>query len=278
MKAFYYQGKFYETEADLDLPIVNRAFSYGDGFFETMRFTGEFIFNEETHINRVEQSSKTLGNQISAKTIFDEISDFLKTKFHSQALRLRCSFFRSGVAKYTPEADSDWQFLLSIENLDSTDFQLNAAGLKLGFYTEQAKAKGKLANIKSLSAQLYVQASLFAKAEKLDDVLLLNTAGNVIEATASNIFAIKSGYLFTPSLGEAPVGGTMRALLLQKASELGLTASSGVLSKEALLAADEIWLTNAIRGVSWVAQIEGKRFEQKYAQKAIDILNQNLIS
>lgn len=270
---FYYQGEFFNEADELPISLVNRGFLYGDGFFETMRFANATIFNLDKHGQRISQSSKLLGETLDGKAVLESVLGKLTEKYADKVLRLRLTFFRKGAGKYTPENNAGWDYLLQIESLEQSQFLLNEKGLNLGIYSEQQKAKGKLANVKSLSAQLYVQAARFAKDTQFDDVFICNTDGNIIEATASNVFAIKSGYLYTPSLSEGPVAGTMRAFLLQSAFDLGLTASTGPLTKDALLNADEILLSNAIQGVKWVEKFEGKTFQQNYGQKIIDLLN-----
>ncbi|MEX0812946.1 MAG: aminotransferase class IV [Chitinophagales bacterium] len=272
MKQYYYKGKIYEQEKALPLIPANRAFLYGDGFFETMKYVNGTIFNEHAHISRIERSSVLLGEELAAHSLLEEIKRLLSNAFPEKDFRLRITFFRTGGGRYKPDSEAVWDWLLSFEAMDNSAFTLNEKGLHIGKYDLQQKATGKLANIKSTSAQLYVQAAKFAQEQQWDDALICNTKGNIIEATASNIFAIKSGYLFTPALSEGPVAGTMRAKLLQLAFELGLTAASGPLEEDKLLDANEIFLSNAIMGIRWVEQYKGKTFQCKHAPKVLELL------
>lgn len=271
---YYYRGKLFESLQESGMPLLNRSFLYGDGFFETLRYSNQKIFNRSNHIQRIKNTSKTLGQVFDYESVLKEIEAFLFDQFKATHLRLRITFFRSGEGKYRPESDAVWDWILTIKELEHQAFELNDEGLKIGVYKDQKKMPGALSGIKSTSAQLYVQAADFVAKHYWEDALLLNHKEHIIEATASNIFAIKSGYLFTPALSEGPVAGTMRALMLQSAFELGLTASSGPLTLETLQNADEVWLCNAIQGIRWVAEIEGHSFDQKkYAGKAIEYLN-----
>lgn len=277
MTKYYYKGQLSDSLKDLALNPLNRGFLYGDGFFETMMYSNSKIFNESAHIARIEKSSKLLGNTINGVEILEEIKTTLAEISLDSGYRLRITFFRNGSGFYCPEHGAKWDWVLSISEYEDSRFALNNKGLKIGIFSDQPKAAGGLSNIKSTSAQIYVQAAKYGKMQSWDDTLIINSKGNIIESTISNIFAIKSGYLFTPSLSEGPVVGTMRSKILQLAHELGLTASSGPLEKNSLIEADEILLSNAITGIRWVENFEGKKFNYKYAPRVIELLNKELL-
>ena len=94
---------------------------------------------------------------------------------------------------------------------------------------------------------------ILARAEWDDDCvegLLFDTNNNLIEATASNIFIVKNGLLFTPDLTEAGVAGVMRRFIVDElAPELRLTVNIKKISLDELLAADEIFLCNSVFGI-----------------------------
>ena len=52
-------------------------------------------------------------------------------------------------------------------------------------------AINKLSTLKTANAELYVLAALYARKMNVDDAILINHNGNVIEATGSSLFAVK---------------------------------------------------------------------------------------
>jgi branched-chain amino acid aminotransferase len=102
----------------------------------------------------------------------------------------------------------------------------------------------------------YRHAADFAREQNLDDCLLLNTSKRICDSSISNIFWIKDQVAHTPPLSEGCIDGAMRRHLLEKMPEAGFSVTEERLSLETLLAADEVFLTNVIRGIRPVKQFQ----------------------
>ena len=107
-----------------------------------------------------------------------------------------------------------------------------------------------------------------AKQNKWNDALVLNTAGNIIESAIANIFWVKDGNIYTPPLAEGCVAGVMRRHLLQITPGI----AEKPLTIDALSAADEVFLTNAIKGIRWVRYVG----EWEYAAAIAQTLSKTL--
>jgi branched-chain amino acid aminotransferase len=130
-------------------------------------------------------------------------------------------------------------------------------------YEEQYKASSTLSNIKSGNSLIYVLASQYAVANRLDDALILNQHGRIAEATSSNLFWIKNGIISTPPLGEGPVAGIMREVVMELAQKQGLLVQEKELTIDELLIADECFLTNALNGITIVNKFRDKEMEHE---------------
>jgi para-aminobenzoate synthetase / 4-amino-4-deoxychorismate lyase len=86
---------------------------------------------------------------------------------------------------------------------------------------------------------------------------LLVDGDEVLEAAWANIFAIRDGALFTPPLDGRILPGVTRATTLDLAREWGVEVSEHPLTLEELRQADEVFLTNSIRGVEVVDAVDG---------------------
>lgn len=78
---------------------------------------------------------------------------------------------------------------------------------------------------------------------------LIIDKGEVLEAGWANLFAVRSGTLFTPPLDTRLLPGTTRATLLALAAKEGIETREHPLTPPDLLSADETFLTNSIRGI-----------------------------
>jgi len=70
----------------------------------------------------------------------------------------------------------------------------------------------------------------------------------------------------------------MRRQILRIAKELNINVFEGMVNGSMLLQADELFLTNAIKGIQWVSAYRQKRFYNKYTKIILEQLNQSFDS
>ena len=92
-----------------------------------------------------------------------------------------------------------------------------------------------------------------------DEAIFFNTASHLCEAATANIFIVKNGRLSTPSLESGCLPGIGREVVIERAHEMGISLEAGVLTREDLIAADEIFLTSSTRGPVPLVLLEDKK-------------------
>ena len=102
----------------------------------------------------------------------------------------------------------------------------------------------------------YVMAAKEARAKGMDDALLLNAHGRICEATGSNVIWIKENMVFVPKANDGQIKGTLQQLLCGLIQEEGWSLQEKPAHLEDMIEADELLLTNAIRGIRWVRKLE----------------------
>ncbi len=104
---------------------------------------------------------------------------------------------------------------------------------------------------------------------------MLITNGNmeIIESSNSNLFIVSNGVLYTPSLENGCLAGTMRMQIINLALANGVKVYESPILPQNLLSADEVFLTNATRGVVWVSGYRTKRYFNNTSRKLIALLN-----
>jgi branched-chain amino acid aminotransferase len=260
------------------IDLQNRSFKYGDGFFETIHANGLKAQFLADHFQRIQKAAQILYIDLPAYfslAFFEQqISGLLSRNKLFQAARVKATFVRAGGGIYKPETNQT-ELLIEASYLGKGPYALNEQGVVLGVFDAMAKPIMPYLQIKSSNAQFYVLASLFASQHGFDDALLLSADGYLVEATSSNVFVVQGKQLFTPSLELGCVQGVMRKQILKLASELGYQVNANAFLKPAdLLAMDEVFLTNAIQGISYVSGFENRRYFKKGSQKLMQSLNQ----
>lgn len=265
-------------------PIIgadNRAFKYGDGLFESIRFVNGHPVNVELHYDRVARGCQAL--KMDMPEGFDlirfqaELYELGKLNGVTQGGRGRLQLFRKEGATYVPNGTRSGYFL-EVHDYKRNDFVLNKEGLKVSVYDEIKKPINPLSNFKTSNSLVYIMAGVHAGEHELDDCLLLNDRGNIIEGTSSNLFIVSNGVLYTPGLDDGCVGGTMRMRIINLALEKKKKVYECPLNMQNILSADEMFLTNAVAGVRWIGSFRNKRYFNNTAKEMTQLLNASLVS
>ncbi|MFL5873583.1 MAG: aminotransferase class IV [Solirubrobacterales bacterium] len=85
---------------------------------------------------------------------------------------------------------------------------------------------------------------------------LLVDGADVLEADRANVFAIRNGTVFTPPLDGRILPGVTRATTIALAREQGLDVIERAFDRRWLAEADEMFLTNSVRGIEAVNSID----------------------
>jgi hypothetical protein len=86
---------------------------------------------------------------------------------------------------------------------------------------------------------------------------LIRDGEELLEAGWANLFAVIAGTLRTPADDGRILPGLARAAILEIAPQLGIDTDQTPLGHEDLLAAEETFLTNSIRGVEPATSLDG---------------------
>jgi branched-chain amino acid aminotransferase len=257
------------------LSIANRAFKYGDGLFESMRLMKGKLQFPDLHAERLQRGMKAL--KIDGYSQTD--SWFLKDKVEELARRnkvkhgrLRLTVYRDAEGLYAP-TQNKMGYCLELTPTDEPRYFLNERGLIMDIYSELPKPLNYLSAIKTCNSLIYVMAGLFKQQNKLDEVFLLNANGFLCEAGAANIFVWYQNHLYTPALSEGCVEGVMRQVVIQLALDNNIPVTEAQINAEILNEADEVFLTNASRGIQWVMGYGVKRYFNRVSKGLMDELN-----
>ncbi len=244
----------------------NRAFKYGDGLFETIRISDGKMINSLRHFNRLVDGMQMLQMELTKEFDFEsfcsQIEKVIAINEIKEGARLRYTVYRNADGFYTPLSNSFSTFI-ELQALPVNNFQFNEKGLITDICKTVILQNNQWSNLKSLNALSYVMASVEMQKKKLDNIILLNDNDRIVETANSNIFLIKGNKIFTPKLSEGCVAGVMRSTIIKKISQTEFTLSEECLHFNTLSEADEVFISNSIQGINWLAAIGKKRYLNK---------------
>ena len=254
-------GHLYEPGAP-ELTLLNRSFKYGDGLFESIRvYKGHPLFLED-HLERLMGGMKALGYFFESDLWKSLIRRELSKALHANTLhnhgRIRLHVYRAGTGAYLP-LDNTPYFLIEAYTL-KTDYYASEVSYTLDDYTGMPLVHGDLSGFKTASALPYVMAARQAEELGVDDVVLFSN-GWVSETSAANLFMVKKRQIITPPLKTGCLNGILRRQIFRLCEELKLPLKETTFKSKALQQAEEVFITNTIRGIIPVRQYK----QQPYA-------------
>jgi branched-chain amino acid aminotransferase len=262
-----------------DHPIFeahNRGFRYGDGLFESMRFLKGKLKFPEMHIDRIQKGMKLLKfdnySLIDTWFIREKTEELIRRNKFGADARIRLTIFRDSGGFYTPDSNK-FAYLLELHKLDDSQYVLNKKGLIIDVYDEVPKPVNILSNSKTSNALIYVLAGIYKNQNALDEVLILNQNGFLCESVSSNVFVVYDRKLYTPALNEGCIAGVMRQVVMRLAKENDIELVEAQINPDILNEADEVFLTNAARGIQWVMGYNHKRYFNEVSRFLNEKLN-----
>ncbi|MBS1249897.1 MAG: D-alanine aminotransferase [Chloroflexi bacterium] len=253
----YLNGRLLPDEETRISP-ADRGLLLGDGLFETMRaYQGE-IFRLRAHLHRLLTSADFLG--IPIPDVGEELSQALARTLEANDLShsdasLRLTLTRGvGPRGLVPPRNTQPTLLITAAPLERTEFPPATAILASVCRNEHSP----LANLKTLNYLDNILARQEAVQRGADEALLRNTAGNLAEASAANLFVVFEGVLRSPPLSDGALPGITRGVVMELAQELDIPLVEASLSPERLFEADEAFLTNSLIEVRPLLKVNGR--------------------
>ncbi len=273
-----YFNETYLLHQDFQVSAADRSFRYGDGLFETLYASGGQIVSLKEHLQRMRHGLEVLRLRLPAFYTDDYLEQCMKGVLTRcklfQGASLKLSVWRHGEGKFRVQ-DQGVNVLIEAVYANEGEYVLNKDGLSLGLYKEPLLHKSVLSSVKSRNALPYIIAASFAVENNLDDALLLSSKGFLAEASSANLFFVKQGVVYTPSLETGCLPGVMRGKVLGLLQQMQYNVEEGEFLPSVLLEADEVFLSNA-NGLKWVLAFQNRRYLKRIVKQLVLQLNEKL--
>lgn len=211
---------------------------FGIGFFETLRVYNfvPFLLNE--HLARLANSAKILKLQVDVKKLSQAVEDVIVA-----------NQLQSGIIRIVVSRKHQMIFALELYDIPTRAKLIKAPW---------RRTTGGLAGAKTLNYFELVLAREFAKKKGAFEAVFADDNGWVTEGTASNIFLVKKGKIYTPPLSLGILNGITRQLVIKLAEKQGLNVKEKLFTLQDCLKADEVFITNSLVEVLQIEKIEGR--------------------
>lgn len=216
---------------------LDSGFYFGRGLFETMLVKGKPLFLNE-HLDRLNKGFTSIG--IERKVSTGEVMDAVK--------KLQCY---DKVLKLTVTEEN--VLFTSRENRYTSEYYKR--GFSATISSVRRNATSPLTYLKSLNYLDNILEHERCRRDGFDEVLFLNGEGSLTEGSLSNIFFIKSGSIYTPSISCGLLNGIVRSFVIKRFDVI-----EGRFSIHDLQTADSAFLTNSVIGIMKLTSFDGTCF------------------
>lgn len=263
---------------DSNVLTQNRGFLYGDAVFETVKIVNAKVLYLEDHYFRLMASMRVVRMEIPMNFTMEYFEEQLISLTNqlaiSRSARARITVFRNDGGYYLP-TDNTVSFLIHATALDAVSYSFDEKEYEVDLFKDFYITRQLLSSIKTTNRILNVAASIFASENDLDNCLLLNDSKNVVEAIQGNVFMLIGHKLVTPPVAEGCLNGVMRKQILKLAKTIeGIEVVEEVISPFELQKADELFVTNVIKGIQPITKYRKKNFKVNVSKQLISKLNE----
>ncbi len=244
------------------IEFSDRGFQYGDGLFETIEVLNGIPVFLNQHLQRLSKGCEKLLIPIPDIEIFrKEAFQLAQSSASKQAvLKLIVTRGSGGRGYRQPEIIHPTR-LFSLHPFPDYPESYKQQGINIRFCNTRLGINPALSGIKHMNRLEQVVARSEWNSSEIQEGLMLDINGNIIEGTMSNIFLVKENVLYTPTIEQCGVEGIVRNIVISEAQKNQVYVVEKILSKEDIKSADELFVTNSIIGIWPVKQLK----EQRYA-------------
>jgi len=247
--------------------VLTHTLHYGVGVFEGVRAyateKGPAIFRLNRHTERLLQSAKIMGMNIpfSVEEINKaQLEIVAKNELKSAYLR-PMAFYGSeamglhakGLKVHLSVAAWEWGAYLGDEALKNGIRVKTSSFNRHHVNSTMAKAKTNGHYTNSIMALQEAENAGY------DEALMLDTNGYVAEGSGENIFIVRRGKVYTPSLTSALEGITRDTIVELLKDDMGLEVIEKQITRDEIYTADEAFFTGTAAEVTPIASLDDRQ-------------------
>ncbi len=253
----YLNGLFCPME-QASISPQDRGFLFGDGIYEVIPVFNRKLFKFDAHFDRLNNGldAVSIRNPHTAeewKSLLNQLIE--RHPWDNQFIYLQVSRGVQMIRDHMP-ADNLTPTVYAYTNpLKPVSDKIIQQGIKVVTLED---IRWLRCDVKAITLLPNVMMKIAAKNQGADDAILVGRDGLISEGTASNLFIVKQGELFTPPTSHKILPGITRLVIENIARQHNITIHDQELSQNDLEQADEIWLTSSTKDALPVCTLNDK--------------------
>ena len=241
----YLDGKIV-PESEAKISVFDHGLLYGDGCFEGIRIYNGRVFRLTEHLVRLYESARSI-----CLTIPISLEEMEKATVETVAANnLRDGYIRLLITRGVgPLGLNPYQcpkagIIIIASGISLYSAEKYETGLNLITCATRRPTPAALSpQVKSLNYLNNIMAKIECIQAGCEEGIMLNEQGYVAECTGDNVFVIKGGQVYTPTIASGALNGITRMAVIEVMREMGLQVHEITMTRHEIYTADECFLT-----------------------------------
>jgi branched-chain amino acid aminotransferase len=254
----YLDGRFVPQEQAV-VSVFDHGLLYGDGVFEGIRSYNGRVFKLAEHLKRLYDSAKFIMLEIPVNR--DDMEEIVLETLRRNHLRdayIRLVVTRGvGDLGLSPDKCPKATVFCIAANIALYPDRYYLEGLEL-ITVPTRRNLGEALNprVKSLNYLNNILAKIEGKIAGVEEAIMINQEGYVVECTGDNIFLVREGTLITPPSHVGALEGITRNTVIELAAQIGIPTKEELFTRYEVYTADECFLTGTAAEVIPVVKVD----------------------
>ena len=237
---------------------MDRGFLFGDGVYEVFPIYNRHIFGLDPHLNRLQDGLDSINiknphTKDEWISLINKIISFNKGS-DDQAIYLQVSRGCDEDRNHTHGNLKPTVYIQSTE-LNSQPKEILLRGGSAIFRDDIRWSQCNTKATSLLANTMYAQE---AKENDAEEAILCRD-GVITEGSSSNVFIVKNNCIYTHPKGPLILPGITREIIIDCANHCGIDLKEIAFDKEALMNADEVWISSSTREVFPITNIDDQQ-------------------
>jgi len=260
----FHNDRIVEAAESKIVPTV-AGLLYGWGVFTTLRIYNGRPFAFDLHWKRLLlHAEKTrVAVPLDIKQARRALDKLIASNSVEQG-RARLTLVKGDAGPWRIEPGRESEFLI----FTAAETPRARADLALTLSPYRVLSTSLLAGVKQTALLENLFALDEARSRDFNEAVLLNERGEIVSATAGNIFWVQGDEVFTPSLSTGCVAGVTRHFVHEIAVRWKLHVVEGSFPVQRLLDAREVFLTSTAREITIVSSFDATQYSNRQARIA----------
>jgi branched-chain amino acid aminotransferase len=253
-------GKFLDRDSAM-VSVFDHGLLYGDGVFEGIRAYNQKVFRLERHLERLYNSAKAVWLEIPMdKAAMGKMVEAAVVKSALQDAYIRLVVTRGvGDLGMDPRKCLKPTVFCIVDTIALWPADRYEKGLTCMTAATPISHKETLPpRVKSLNYLSHILAKIEGIAGGADEVIMLDSAGYVAEASGMNLFAFTDGALKTPPAYAGILKGVTRDAVMELARDANYAVEETPLNRYDLYTAQEVFFSGTAAEVVAVTKLDGR--------------------